>query len=516
MGCGLSKDQTTDDLLKSDKREFKSKGENEILRTKAKVAEVEEDSPVFIKNNYSNNVWKTNKLLDQSGPIVLNELDERSIKEYLELSINLIKGFDLKTFPISDGPKIKLTNELRLIILESIKIICFFPFDVDYKLSHINNIDIYDILADHLKTKEIPALLVSSCCKICLKFKDVNLDLVSFFVNCRNNITMFLERCFNWEDQHHRLSFNPSLKYNCSCPECCDLQFYSCSLRYRGVKTNFFFIKHDPPFALMLTDFGFKSVNTQNFHRKMILGKIDGFCLPVKPLENIKIFGVSLDQLHLWSTRWMDVFQEEFKITKYRMWDSKNEAHYRLIKNGEFTQFEEPFVFVSHVWELPDDPDPMDQTIQHCDLNYGCYWIDFLSLPQKIYEPDFSGQIKEIFTDGLHMMKEIQLKSDTDIVIPLWAREEYFHRGWCLAEFTMVKRPTLIKEYKGSMYELLNFYTKYYDFSKALQLLRIHLSDMSDATVIRKYFCLSGGVLLWDFIKFELSKLDHRVKKTEK
>lgn len=177
-------------------------------------------------------------------------------------------------------------------------------------------------------------------------------------------------------------------------------------------------------------------------------------------------------------------------------WDEKQWVKSRVFrKTDKGVIFEEirediPYTFVSHIWELPDNPDPLKQVFYCSLVRYGWVWLDYISLPQKIYHEEkfFSEHLSHIFKGELHSMYSIQKAAKKSVkILPSWGIDEYNHRGWCVAEQSLIgSSPMLDLLYK--------YYTRTNDFKKSLSILRIHLSDMGDADAIKGYFGLKGGM----------------------
>jgi len=118
-------------------------------------------------------------------------------------------------------------------------------------------------------------------------------------------------------------------------------------------------------------------------------------------------------------------------------------------------------------------------------LRHEWVWIDYISLPQKKVREN-NPTLTQLFKGELHNMRDIQLAATKNVkILPLWGLQEYDHRGWCIAEQSIIG--------PSPMLDLLYAYKKIFGIHDALKTLRIHLSDMSDASVIETYFGLPGG-----------------------
>lgn len=276
--------------------------------------------------------------------------------------------------------------------------------------------------------------------------------------------------------------FMLSKNYSCTCPECCPI------LEYRTV------LGEEEVLVRRNTEEGFYVINflsnntskrfpVENFHRKFSLGS-----------QGETITASFNNGLLLWPSQKMD-------LTFDKDWDSKLFTASRFVtyskEKDKITLLtkSEKYVFISHIWEQESNPDPLNQTIRHSLLNNDVIWIDFMSLPQRIYMGQLTGQIFEIFKEELLNMYTIQENAIKTVkVIPSWAEEEYDHRGWCVAEQVFMGNTKMIN--------LLYHYCSIYGFnqegfSKSLRSLRISLSNMGDATAIMKYFPkLKGGYQL--------------------
>lgn len=285
---------------------------------------------------------------------------------------------------------------------------------------------------------------------------------------------------------------NPLKIYSCSCPECCDLTYYSTLIK--NTPTWFFKIGSNRVLCESVIS------NIECFHRSFSISRpkyefskmvpkhiLIDLVQPIS-IPNYKIFD---SKIHTMDRVLVKTYDEEKKSHK---WEFKNS------KDTKYT-------FISHIWELEDNPDPLLQTLCHSALKYDSIWLDYISLPQKIYSYSRSGQLKAIFDECLNNMYEIQSRAErTVIVVPQWGVSEYEHRLWCIAEKTFTGY--------SPMMELIHHYYLIYGMETALKKLRIWLTDVNDISAILKYFPkLRGGsksYLLWDFIIIKILEVERK------
>lgn len=264
-------------------------------------------------------------------------------------------------------------------------------------------------------------------------------------------------------------------KNDCSCPECV---LYDLGFSFLFKQNIIFFVKSLGVIYMVGFPALGNAVELTSFHRKLSIGEVKTW--------NIGVTDIELSHSYL------------VESYDYTHWDEKNLRETRFMSNGKIVTQPERFVFVSHIWELPYDPDPLNQVFLKSNLKYNCFWLDFISIPQKIYGMD-SMEHQHIRRSILFRMYDIQKSAEFSVkILPKWGHEEYSHRGWCIAEQSLIG--------ESPMLDLLSTYSKTFGFYRALQMLRIHLSDLSDANAICRYFGIKGGqrkpqlVSLWDFI----------------
>lgn len=257
---------------------------------------------------------------------------------------------------------------------------------------------------------------------------------------------------------------------SCTCPECSPYN------EYYTILMGVCHIRKDNNMFKMTYSNSHITSKIQNFHRLFSIDKHE----KLNSLDDRK-YDLPKMEIPTFDSEW-----DEKKYDDVRLYSRDG---YQLLSNTK------DYYFVSHIWELPDNPDPLNQTFLCSYYRYSHFFLDFLSLPQKIYDHN-SETHRSIFKKGLMKMYDLQKASKTVKIVPEWGLDEYDHRGWCVAEQTFLG--------DTKMMELLHKYTVLYGFEESLKKLRIHLSDMSDADAIKRYFLgLKGG---GDFVFKDVSK----------
>jgi hypothetical protein len=192
-----------------------------------------------------------------------------------------------------------------------------------------------------------------------------------------------------------------------------------------------------------------KGVDLSGCYERLMIESFDDPAFIGKEFIKNDIISDNFTSMCLLTRKWFSLpFKDFWELYNCDMTWNLNESRICLINDMTITfvplsKHIGKYTFISHIWELPNEPDPLNQIKLSAFKRYNQFWLDFLSLPQKHIHENYD-DYKIVFKQELNNMYNIQSNGLSVKIIAPWAVDDYNHRAWCIAEQSLMGETKMI------------------------------------------------------------------------